>query len=142
MIKAFIIILVVIIISSCSWFYPSHEYEKDGRIEISALTGIDTSLLNFVKSYSGGGFSFQGEGVDIFEYDYTGEEDFTYVKLTPEDSLVLFYNNDDSIRKLSDSLLIEFKRGRAGALYCFPCFIEGLAIIHSDKKIWLYDWKI
>lgn len=142
MIKYLITIFVVIILSSCSWFYPNQEYDKDCKIEISALTGIDTSLLKYVKTYSGGGLSFQGEGIDVYEYDYTGKGDFLYVDLTPEDSTVLFHYNEDNIRKLSDSLLLEFKRGRAGALYSFPNSIEGIAIIHTDKKIWLYDWKI
>ena len=132
------IIVLLSFLCSCNWYYPNHEYYKDLKIEILALTGVDTSQLKQVNSYDESIVSFHGEGLDVYEFDYSGDSNFQYVRLSQEDSTMLFSHQDEDISAISDSLLCEINEGKGGVLYCFP---GEIAIIYTPEKIWLYDWN-
>lgn len=142
LIVTIIFVIVINIVSSCYWYYPTSEFNKDLKIEISALTGIDTSSLEYVNQYNEWMTSLTSEYFDIYEFNYTGDEKLKYIELTPEDSLVLFHKKSSDTKDISDSLMNAFKNGTAGALYSVSNCVKGISIIHTPQKIWLYVWQI
>ena len=136
-----ILFIITALVASCSGF-PNKDYIKDLKIQVSEVTGIDTTSLEYINNYDEDYFSIRTEYLHIYEFYYSGNADFEYIELSKGDSTWLFHREEENLKTVTESLAGIINEG--GALYISSTLPDmvGLVVLHTPNKIWLYDWRI